>query len=94
VYDCYDWETDSLVPQVVPPCDVLVVEGVGLVHPSLSWDLAVWLDVAAEVALARGMARDTAQGQDVSEWPVWAETDRRYFERYRPDLAADLVLRG
>jgi uridine kinase len=91
-YDCYDWETDALVPQVVPVCDVLVVEGVGLIHPSLTWDLAVWLDVPADVALARGIARDAAQGQDLSEWPVWAETDRLYHERYRPDLAADLVL--
>lgn len=93
-WDSYDWEADAWFSCELPPCRVLVVEGVGLIHPSLPWDLAVWLDVPPEVALSRALARDTAQGHDLSGWDVWSQVDRRYFARYRPDLAAHLVLPG
>lgn len=89
----YDWSTDSYDWRDLPPCRVLVVEGVGLLHPSLSWDLAVWVDVDPDVALARAVARDREQGVDLSDWPIWSETDRLFVARFRPDVRADLILR-
>lgn len=90
----YDWASDSYDWRDLPPCRVLVVEAVGLLHPSLSWDLSVWLDVDPDVALARAIARDLGQDADVSDWPMWAETDRLFRARFRPDITADLVLGG
>ena len=80
----------------LPPCDVLLVEGVGVLHPSLSWDLAVWLDVPAETAVAQGIRRDHELYEVDTEpaWrEIWAPTDLLFLARFRPDLAADLVLR-
>lgn len=88
----YDWATDGYLRRTLPPCRVLLVEGVGVLHPSLRWDLAVWLDVDPDVAVTRAVARDLRQGADVSDWPVWAETDRRFQRRFHPDRVADLVL--
>jgi uridine kinase len=51
----------------MPPSGVLVVDGVFALRPELrdAWDLAVWLDVTPEVALDRGVLRDTArEGSD------------------------------
>lgn len=93
-WDAYGWEADAWFPKELPPGGVLVVEGIGVIHPSLHWDLAVWLDVDPDVALARAVARDTELGHDLTGWDVWHQTDRRFFARHRPDLAADLVLLG
>lgn len=89
----YDWASDAYVRRTLPSYRVLLVEGVGVLHPSLHWDLAVWLDVDPDVALTRAVARDLRQGVDVSGWPVWAETDRRFQRRFHPEAHADLVLR-
>lgn len=91
-WDAYGWESDAWYPKELPAGGVLVVEGIGLIHPSLRWDLAVWLDVDPQLALARAVARDTALGHDLTGWEVWHDTDRRFLARHRPDLAADIVL--
>lgn len=93
-WDAYGWEADAWFPKELPPGGVLVVEGIGLIHPSLHWDLTGWLDVDPDVALARAVARDTELGHDLTGWDVWHQTDRRFVARHRPDLAADLVLPG
>lgn len=90
----HDWVAGPAEWHDLPPCSTLLVEGVGLLHPSFAWDLAVWLDVDPDLALTRAIARDLAQDADVSGWPIWAETDRRYRARFRPDLTADLVISG
>lgn len=92
----HDWTAGLAEWHDLPPCQVLIVEGVGLLHPSLSWDLAVWLDVDPEVAVAQGVSRDRdLLGIDTGRaWrEVWAPTDQAFVDRYRPDLSADLVLR-
>jgi hypothetical protein len=48
------------------------------------------------VTIPRGIARDRRAGNDHDElWrDVWGPNDRSYFERWRPDLAADVVVQG
>lgn len=91
-WDEYDWASDSYAPRSLPPCRILLVEGVGLLHPSLHWDLAVWLGADPDEALSRAMARDVRQGVDLAGWAIWSETDRRYVARFRPERTADLVI--
>jgi uridine kinase len=45
---------------VMPPNGVLVVDGVFALRPELHrcWDYRIWLEVDADVALARGLGRD------------------------------------
>ncbi len=92
-----DWVAGELAEtRELPPCEVLVVEGIGVVHPSLSWDLTVWVEVDAEVALERGIRRDHDEyGVDFEEvWrEVWGPTDDAFVARFRPVETADLVLR-
>jgi uridine kinase len=92
-----DWGTGSLAEwHELPPAEVLVVEGIGVVHPALAWDLTVWLEVDAEVALRRGIRRDRDDdGVDVEAvWrEVWGPTDDAFIARFRPAETADLVLR-
>lgn len=90
----HDWDEGLAEWHDLPPCEVLVVEGVGVLHPSLSWDLTVWVDVTPGVALARGIARDRGRYDDHETlWrEVWTPTDEAYVARFRPDLTADLVL--
>jgi len=91
----HDWDEGLAEWHDLPPCEVVVVEGVGLLHPSLSWDLTVWLATDPTVALSRGIARDKGRYDDHETlWrDVWTPTDIAYVARFRPDLTADLVLR-
>ena len=92
-----DWGTGELAEaHELPPADVLVVEGIGVVHPALAWDLTVWVEVDAEVAMERGIRRDHDEhGVDVEEvWrEVWGPTDDAFVARFRPAETSDLVLR-
>ncbi|MGH3744879.1 MAG: AAA family ATPase, partial [Mycobacteriales bacterium] len=91
-----DWDHGLVEWHDLPPCEVLVVEGVGVLHPSLAWDLTVWLDAAPSLALARGIARDRGRYDDHERlWrEVWTPTDLAYVARFRPGATADLVLRS
>lgn len=91
----HDWDAGPAEWHDLPACDVLVVEGVGVIHPSLSWDLTVWLDATPDVARSRGIARDRGRYDDHETlWrDVWTPTDIAYVARFGPDRTADLVLR-
>ena len=73
----FDLDADrplSATPVVLPPRALLVVDGVFLLRPRLRdwWTLSVYLHIAPEVSLERGLARD---GEDRRS---------RYLERYLP----------
>jgi len=74
-----------------------VVEGVGIFHPDLLplFDTTVWIDVPLEVASSRGKARDRERygvDNDVLWDAVWVPNDTEYFERFRPNELADVLL--
>jgi hypothetical protein len=78
----------------VPPVPLLVLEGVGsgsLTHDDLITVL-VWVEVAYEQRLARGLARG---GVEVHKrWQQWAIDEQDLFARERTRERADLRLDG
>jgi uridine kinase len=94
-----DREADHGGWRVVPPGPRLIVEGCSLFYPALLplLDFTIWLDVPLVVATERGIARDSAQfGVDMtSHWKErWEPNEQAFLERFRPDTAATLRLRG
>ena len=93
----YDWTSGTLGPaEQLADADVLVVDGVGLLHPAVvPWlDITVWVDTDLATATARGKARDRAAGldHDVLWDDVWAPTERAFDDRFGPRGRADILL--
>jgi uridine kinase len=93
-YRVYDWAAGEFAGWVdVPQHGVLVVEGVGAaarpVDPSAA--LRVWVEVPADLRLARGLARDGLAMRD--NWVRWAQVEQAHFKddgtRRRADLFVD-----
>lgn len=79
----YDEDEPAEVSIDVPPCAVLVVDGVFLQRETIRsfWSLIVYLTVSPEVAFRRGVDRDAGR-LGTSE-----ELELRYAERYLPAQA-------
>lgn len=95
-YERWDWGTDasagwSEVPVGVP----VVVEGVSSTDERLGvpWDVTLWVDVPAEVRLARALARD---GEAMREQWVerWMPAEDAYEAAQRPQDRVDAVVSG
>jgi uridine kinase len=67
-------------PRLATADAVLLVDGVFLQQPGLDrcWDLTIWVDVAIEESIRRGVARDRVRFGNVGE------ARRRYLTRYAP----------
>jgi len=94
-YRRYDWHAGRFAEErVVPPCDVLLVEGVG--SGAAAYDDAttclVWVDTPADVRLARGLARDGERMRE--QWLAWSEQEDAMFARERTRERADVVVDG
>lgn len=95
-YERYSY-TDHTFTSVreVTNAQIVIVESVGLVHLPFAkcWDLTVWVNSSLGVAAEAGKRRDSEYGSDHTElWDtVWAPNDLAYFERFRPDLTADIL---
>jgi uridine kinase len=94
-YRRYDWHRSAFAEErVVPPCEVLVVEGVG--SGGSSYDDAIgclaWMDAPADVRLARSVARD---GEVLRERLLaWQELEDAMFARELTRERADVVVDG
>ncbi len=93
-YERWDWDSDtsagwSDVPVGVP----VVVEGVSStdVRLGVPWDVTLWLDLPAEVRLARALARD---GEAMREQWVerWMPAEDAYEAAQRPQDRVDGVV--
>jgi uridine kinase len=94
-YRRFDWHAAAFAEErVVPPCDVLVVEGVG------AWSRAVrdavtclvWVDTPSDVRLERGVARD---GDALRERLLaWRAQEDAMFAREGTRSQADVVVDG
>jgi uridine kinase len=87
----YDWVVDQFAERhLVPPVDLLVLEGVGSGSPEITsfCSTLVWVSAPEELRLARGLSRD---GEEVRErWLAWMADEQRHFERHGLPAAADL----
>ena len=94
-YQHYDWLADRYDRAVeVPPGPWLVVEGVGSGAAELAAYITVlvWVEVADELRLARGLERD---GEDQRElWRQFMLDERELFARDRIRERADVVVDG
>ncbi|MGO4102533.1 uridine kinase [Leifsonia sp. YAF41] len=90
----YDWTQSRLGPfTVLPPCEVLIIDLIGLFHPDCLEiiDLSIWVDVDLQRAVAQGKARDKDLGRDHDQlWDrVWAPNEIDFAERFDPRSSAD-----
>ena len=94
-YRRYDWGQGAYAEEhEVPPCDVLVVEGVG--SGAATYDdvitCLVWVEAPRDVRLARGLARD---GEGMRQhWLSWRLEEDTMFDRERTEARADLAVDG
>ena len=94
-YHRYDWEQSAYAEEhEVPPCDVLLVEGVGAgaaIYDDVITCL-VWVEAPRDVRLARGLARD---GEGMRQhWLSWRLEEDTMFDRERTEARADLAVDG
>lgn len=92
-YARYDWHAGKYAEHhVVPPADLVVIEGVGAADAAYAavTTLAVWVDAPPEVRLRRGLARD---GEAMREhWVRWMAEEERHHTMQRTRERADLLL--
>lgn len=94
-YRRYDWHRMAFAEEhTVPPCDVLVVEGVG--SGGSAYDAAitclVWVEAPSDVRLRRGLDRDGEQTR--AQWLAWCDQEEAMFAGERTRERADLVVDG
>jgi molybdenum cofactor guanylyltransferase len=89
----YDWDVDDgrlAPPKIIPPADVIIVEGVYAARPELSdlVDIAVYLGVDPQVRASRYAAR----GNDPDWQRFWERGEAHYFRAVRPAASYDIRL--
>lgn len=92
-YRRYDWTAGKWDGWVdLPAPDVLVVEGCGSAPRAVDGSavLRVWVDAAADVRLARGVARDGEDHRDL--WLAWMESEAAHFATEATRERADVRL--
>lgn len=94
-YRRYDWHRSRFAEErTVPPCDVLVVEGVGSGGSAYAEAITclVWVATPSDVRLDRGLRRD---GDDQhAHWPAWQRQEAEMFAREGIRDRADVVVDG
>ena len=89
----YDWDADDgrlAPPKIIPPADVIIVEGVYAARPELSdlVDVAVYLGVDPQVR-----ARRYAERENDPDWQrFWERGEAHYFRAVRPAASYDIRL--
>lgn len=90
-YPTWDWIEDRPGPAGrIPPCDVVIIEGVAASGPA--WadrrSVTVWVEAPAALRKERAIARD---GDSFAQrWDAWAAAEEAYFAANPP--RADLVV--
>jgi uridine kinase len=94
-YRRYDWHAGRFAERhVVPPSDVLVVEGVGSAHPGYAdvTTVVVWVEVPDALRFARALERD---GETLRpHWESWVAQERLLHATERTRERADLLVDG
>lgn len=90
-----DWKSRGLLPEMtLQPERLILVEGIGSMHPSLASLVGyrIWVDGLAQTRLQRVACRD---GADVAaNWDEYIPFEQLYLENSRPWRQADLWVYG
>ena len=90
-----DWEGKAKVEWgEVVPADFVILEGVSASREAFRPFLAytVWIETPRDVRLRRGLDRDGERAR--AQWEQWMAEEDDYVRRERPEVHADLVVRG
>jgi uridine kinase len=91
----WDWASDAPAGwHELHPDQPLIVEGSGALsraNRALA-TLGVWVELDEPTRRFRALARDGAMYEP--HWDAWAAQEQRFFDRERPDLLADVVVRS
>jgi cytidylate kinase len=91
----WDWLVNAAAEwHEVDPSRALIIEGSGSLSRAnrARATLGVWVQLDEATRKARALARDGAMYEP--HWEAWAAQEQRFFDRERPDLLADLIVRG
>jgi uridine kinase len=91
----YDWGAHRRsTPRVVPPAEVVVLEGVSSARSAVAdrLSLVVFVDAPADVRLARGLARDGDSARE--QWLEWMREEDEYFAADPTRERAGVVVDG
>lgn len=92
----WDWGAQSLgSPEPVPTCSVIVVDLIGLFHPTVidALDLTIWCDLDLATAQRRGMTRDAELGRNHEQlWnQVWVPNESDFDQRFAPRERTEML---
>lgn len=93
MYRRYDWEAQEFAElHLVPPVDVLVLEGVGSGSRLLAayCSLLVWMDAPRAVRRRRALGRDG--DAYAPHWESWAAAESAHFAAHETPARADVCL--
>ena len=92
-YQRYDWSADRLLDWItVEPQEIVLVEGVYSSRPELRamLDATIFIDAPRDERLRRVLARGP---NPFGDWMTpWMAAEDWYFEHFRPQATADLIL--
>jgi hypothetical protein len=95
LYQRYDWVAERFADWLdIPIPEVLILEGCGSAPRAVEGRavLVAWVEVPADVRLARGLARD---GEAMREsWLAWMAEEAAEFAREGTRERADVVVDG
>ena len=93
----FDWHANAVASRTgFHDCKRVIVEGVGLLRPSLlrHFAFSIWIDCPIEEAIGRGKRRDRevhGNPQDESWDGIWRRNDEEFYTLNRPDRLVDYV---
>lgn len=96
-YHPYDWHKEpNIQDKKLTITKGIVIERCYSFAFSLDYDLKIWVQTPAKLALQRGQERDEMPlEQGYRSWKeVWQPQEDAHFEKYRPLETADIVIDG
>ncbi|MHB1087015.1 MAG: uridine kinase family protein [Minisyncoccota bacterium] len=97
-YGHFEWaQNNAQEMREVPSTNILIIEGVGLFRPELMKYFAytIWVDCPLEEAIARGKKRDKDEHHNPQDelWDgIWKKNDIEYFDAYKANEIADVII--
>jgi len=97
VYNSGEWSSGQPGrTRTITPQKFLIIEGCGIIIPSLMpyYDYSAWIGVSGLDAWERAKQRDRSEGNINDKlWDeVWGPNDQDYYDKYRPDQRARVIV--